>query len=373
MATWVERLRSTLAGEVRSDDIVAFLGAMKPLEDVHRQVDDARLSAKIAGEREDWQTALTWGRVMAPLWLADQLVTIVQSLSEGEAAYHRGQSAILSAASHALAVAILEPLETLIAEVSAALADPQHPLRLSLPWRAGPDGEVAHLPLPIPLPPGYLRGLLLAAERIQSATAVLLVDVKALGHSAGAPPWLIEGVQRVEGELAAARARQTMLDARLSPLLAGDNPALPEEASIKTMGMDLWSVLNTILVSGQLLADPHLLPGAPVASPSFADRAMRHAEVTSSTTRPQSRPVDQPAPVPPVRPSVPASQPKTPPPEQVRELPDIQTELTLPERTRKRSVPTEDSALSLPEIGEGAAEDQGGPSVRELPEIGPGT
>ncbi|MCL4508885.1 MAG: hypothetical protein M1296_05095 [Chloroflexi bacterium] len=380
MTTWTERIRAALAGDVASADVAALFGVTKPLDDLHQQLGDARLSAEITHGGGNWQVTVQTGPIAAPLWLADQLVALAQSLCEAEAEYHQGQPTMLSAASHALAVAVLEPLETIIAEVSAALIDPHRPSRLNLPWTVGPDGDIAHLPLPVPTPPGYLRGLLLAVERIQSATGMLLTDVKTLGHDAATPSWLIATVQRLEGELAAASARRAMLDARLSPLLSGHSPALPSSATTSSVSLDLWSVLNTALVSGQQLADPRLLPGAPSSAFSSTDGAAARPGTVAVTTVPPSEvatppaaPPGPPSTPPPLRRGSPASQPGTEaPPEQVRDLPDIQAELAPQRSAHRRPDRAEDDASPLPDIGEGpikAKHEE--PLVRELPQIGP--
>jgi len=400
VATWTERIKAALSGDVAGGDVTAMLASTTPLDAMHQQLDDRRLSARIAHVGEEWRVCLDVAPIAAPLWLADSLVTLVQALVEAEAAWHADQSGLLSEASHSLAVAALQATDSIITEVSAALVDPARPSRFTAQLRVGPRGEIAALPFPDPLPPGYANGLLLAAERVIGAAGMLRADVSTLVQRSPAPPWLTAGLRHVEGELAAHGTRLSMLRTRITQAAAGAVPA--------AVGEELWSVLNAALQSGQMVANPRQMSGAlldsarpspAAASPSRSASpdvaAARPAPSSPAPTVPPSRGNSRVAPTPPVSPRT------APDSERVRTLPDIQPMPEPPQRSRpllagtegtKHHAPTSRPADSaaLPEIGE---QEPAGPSravdaprplpridarpveeesrARDLPQIGP--
>lgn len=384
MATWTERIKAALNGDVAGGDVMAMLASTTPLDALHQQLDDRRLSARIAHVGEEWRVCLDVAPIAAPLWLGDSLVTLVQALVEAEAAWHADQSGLLSEASHSLAVAALQATDSIITEVSAALVDPARPSRFTALLRVGPRGEIAALPFPDPLPPGYANGLLLAAERVIGAAGLLRADVSTLVQRSPAPPWLTAGLRHVEGELAADGTRLSMLRTRLNQAAAGVVPA--------TVGQELWSVLNAALQSGQQVANPRQLPGAlldsarpsPAAAASPARGASPDVPVARpapSSTSPEVPPARgnsrvSPTPRPPVPPRA------VPEPERVRTLPDIQTVPEPAQRSRpllagaeviKQHDPTSGPAdpAALPEIGgqEPVGPSRAADASRPLPRI----
>ncbi|HEV7213644.1 MAG TPA: hypothetical protein VGP33_00865 [Chloroflexota bacterium] len=389
--TWAERIRATWNGDIAGGDVQALLAASGSLEILRQQLADRRLSAQIDNIGEEWRVPAAVAPLTLPLWLGDSLVTLARSLCDAEAEAHPDRPTSLSAASHALAVAALRPIETIVAEASAAAADPGRPRWLTAVVMVGPRGEVAAQSLPMPIPAGYVTGLMLAAERLHGAAGLLLADLTALLKPSQPPAWLTAAIQRVKGDLAAAGARLAMLRARLNMVVPDPQhfQAGLHGDSLPPLCHDLWEVLNAALVGGQRLSDPRLLPGA------------------------RETPTPRPIPVPPLQPSRPlpsasasvapaASSPPRPAPppaarvERALDLPDIQS---LPAQSPPQRRLVNDYApqpvkapqpSGLPEIGgrpaKGAAAEtknrplpdiggRGGrkdEEARELPEIGPG-
>lgn len=384
--TWAERIRATWSGNLAGGDVQALLAASGSLDILRQQLADRRLSAQIDNIGEEWRVLAAIAPLALPLWLGDGLVTLARSLCDAEAEAHPDRPNSLSAGSHALAVAALRPIETIVAEASAAAADPGRPRWLTAAVMVGPRGEVAAESLPSPIPAGYVTGLLLAAERLHGAAGLLLVDLTALLTPAQPPAWLSSALQRVKGDLAAAGARLAMLRTRLNMLIPDPQhfQAGWHDDSLPPLCHDLWEVLNAALVGGQRLCDPRMLPGAREAAPP-------------PKPAPPARPISPLPSTPPV-----ASSPPRPAPtlarrvERALDLPDIQTvpaqapphrrlvtdESQRPEppapqpgampeigERRVADRATERKAPALPEIGkQPQGQDE---EARELPEIGP--
>ena len=258
--SWGARLQAALSGDVSGADVSSMLAATAPLTDLSRELADRRLGAELDHAGHEWRVCMALAPVAAPLWLGEALVTIAQSFVEAEIAGHPDRPYDLSPLAHALAALLLQPVETTIAEVSAALVDPARLTGLTAPLTVGPRGAIAAYLIPDPVPLPYARGLLLAATRVQGAAQVALDDTASLVGRSPAPDWLTAALRRVGGELRAARVRLDAADVRLAPLLRAPRA---DYNTLPALCAELWDVLNTALVTGQMLREPHLLPGAP--------------------------------------------------------------------------------------------------------------
>lgn len=349
--SWVEHLRASFSGDVGAVDVTALLAAVGPLEALRHQLDDRRLSARISHVGEEWRTLADVAALALPLWLGDSLVMLAQSLREVESDAHPGRPDTLSPASHDLCVAALQPIDRIVAEASAAAADPGHQSSLTTTVIAGPGGEVAARPVPSFPPSGYLQGLLLAADRIHGAAGALATDVAPLLQTSSPPPALTTAVQHVKGDLAGAGARLDLLRARVNalPTEARHLPTTADAAA--ALCADLWRVLNIAFVSGQRLSDPRLLPGYTIPAPPRPAPIVTPIpnRPSSFTNPPQTSPPKPPMPLTPrprERPTV------------VEALPEIET---LPSSTREHRLLTNAERTTIR---------QGTPEPAELPEIG---
>lgn len=372
--SWSARLKAALSGDVSGADVAAMLAATAPLASLEQELANRRLAAEIDHTGHEWRVCTALAPIAAPLWLAEVLVTLAQSLVETEAQDHPDRPSDLSPVVHAVAASSLQPVENIIAEVSAALRDPARPSGLTAPFTVGPRGTIAAYQLPVPIPVPYARGLLLAATRVRGAAQVALDDAESLVRRAPAPGWLTSALQRVGGELRAVEARLGMDETRLTPLLR--EPHANEDA-LEALCTDLWEALNTALVIGQMVREPHLLPGAPAAPPASpsADAPPQTYRQSPQPNAPQ--PIVPPAPISAttVRPSQPSRREAAP--ERPVALPTIgdgvrDVSASVPRDAEKRastsplpSTPTtspdrrEGQPLALPQIGE--VEPQAGP------------
>jgi len=176
-----------------------LLAASGSLDILRQQLADRRLSAQIDHIGEEWRVLADIAPLAMPLWLGDGLVTLARSLCEAEAEAHPDRPNSLSPASHDLAAAVLRPIDTIVAEASAAAADPNRPPWIVAAIMVGPRGEVAAFSLPRPVPVGYVTGLLLAAERLHGAAGLLLADLTALLQPSQPPDWLAAGIHACQG------------------------------------------------------------------------------------------------------------------------------------------------------------------------------
>lgn len=393
--TWAERIRASLSGDLAGGDVRALLAASSSLDLLRQQLGDRRLSAQIDHIGEEWRVLAAIAPLAMPLWLGDGLVTLARGICDGEAEAHPDRPQALSVASHALAVAVLRPIETIVAETSAAAADPGRPPWITAAVMVGPRGEVAAFSLPAPIPVGYITGLSLAAERLHGAAGILLAELTTLLQPSQPPTWLTAGIQRVKGDLAAAGARLAMLRTRLTMLTPDGQHFSVGNDTLAPICHDLWEVINTALVGGQRLSDPRLFPGA-----RAADAPPVRPAPTVSSPYPSQRVAAPHVPVAPP-PAPPRTAPPTQPPprvERARDLPDIQTLPAAAEHSRhpsivrddRRSRPSEPNPSALPEIGGPSTAPGPSPSkaasalpkievpkhpkdteVLELPQIGP--
>jgi len=339
--SWSARLKAALSGDVSGADVAAMLAATAPLAALEQELAGRRLGAELDHAEHEWRVCLALAPIAAPLWLGESLVALAQSLLEAEAASHPDRPSDLSPLIHALAAAILQPVAAIIAEVSAALVDPERASGLTAPLTVGPRGTIAAYQLPYPIPAPYARGLLLAATRIQGAAQLVLDDTESLVTQSQAPGWLTAALRRVGGELRAAAARLGMLDTRLVPMLRAPRA---DEQMLAGICVDLWDALNTALVTGQMLREPRLLPGAPAPQP--------YASV-------QAAPAPTPLPPPAPRPQPPAPSliaPTAPRQQQPQQRPPAALPRIAPDQAApfppKPAAP--ERPLALPRIEEGA-------------------
>ncbi len=334
--SWSARLKTALNGDVSGADVAAMLAATAPLSTLEQESAGLRLAAELDHAGHEWRVCTTLAPIAAPLWLGESLVALAQSLVEADAASHPDRPDDLTPLTHALAATVLQPVAAIIAEVSAALFDPTRPAGLTAPLTVGPRGTVAAYPLPSPIPTPYARGLLLAATRVRWAAQAVLDDTESLVGRSRAPDWLTTALRRVGGELRAAGARLDMLEIRFAPVARAVHA---DQETLAALCADLWDVLDTALVIGQMLRAPHLLPGAPAVSAPGAPAPIPGA----------------PAPIPsPITPAAPRRQPAVALP---RIAPDQAS--TAPSRM---AVP--ERPFALPQIEEGAR-DATSPVMRE--------
>jgi hypothetical protein len=367
--SWGARLQAALSGDVSGADVSSMLAATAPLADLSRDLADRRLGAELDHVGHEWRVCMALAPMAAPLWLGEALVTIAQSFVEAEAASHPDRPYDLSPLAHALAVLLLQPVETTIAEVSAALVDPARPTGLTAPLTVGPRGVIAAYLIPDPVPPPYARGLLLAATRVQGAAQVALDDTASLVGRSPAPDWLTAALRRVGGELRAARVRLDAAGVRLTPLLHAPRA---DYNTLPALCAELWDVLNTALVTGQMLREPHLLPGAP---PPHAPTPDAQASPAPPVVREQRAPIS-PAPVTP-RPIIAAAPSPRPPPQPKVERPvvlpsvgdgvrEVPAPLPAPAR-REPDQPTTPTAPAHPHDEAPALPRIGGPDASATP------
>jgi hypothetical protein len=267
VADWGARLKSAWHGEVSDADLGAMFAATSGLDGLHQALEDRRLTAQIDNAGHDWRVVLAVGTIAAPLWLADALVALAGAFYDTETQSHPDRPTSVSADTHDLVATLLAPVEDIIADVTAALADPKHRAALTSPLRVGPGGDVAAYPQPDPIPILYARGLVTGARRVHTSAAVSLASAQQAVAKSPSPDWLAVGLRRLDGELQAAGARLDIAEVRLTPLLDARSS---DHTALASICRDLWTVLDAAMVAGQLASDPHLLPDARIARPTDA-------------------------------------------------------------------------------------------------------
>lgn len=314
---WGARLRAAWRGEVSNADLAAMFAATARLSDLQQALADRRLAADIEHSGNDWRALLAVGPIAGPLWLANALVTLAGALYDTEAPARAGEPAAISAYTHDVVAELLAPIEDIIADVTAALADPGHHTALTTPLRIGPGGGIAGERLAELPPTSCVRGLAAGARRVHTSAAAALAAAKATVAKSPAPDWLASGFRRIDGELQAAGARLDVAELRLTPLLSERGTAPDALAAISR---DLWTVANAAVVAGQVIADPHLLPEARVM-PNYSAPPPQTAPTFPPRARmPRARPVPLPqiaegAPsAPPDEPAAIAEKQRPPPP-----------------------------------------------------------
>lgn len=264
MADWGARLKAAWRGEVSDADLGAMFAATAGLNGLHQALEDRRLAAQIDNSGHDWRVILVVGKIAAPLWLADALVALAGAFYDTETQSHPDRPASVSSYTHDLVATLLAPVTDIIADVTAALADPTHPTALTVPLRAGPGGDIAAYPLPSPIPALYARGLSTGARRVHTSAAVSLAAAQQTVNTSLSPDWLVAGLRRLDGELQAAGARLDVAEVRLAPLLDAQSG---DHTPLTPVCRDLWTIVDAVMEAGQLVSDPHLLPEARVARP----------------------------------------------------------------------------------------------------------
>lgn len=288
---WGEILRAAWRGEVPDADLRASLAATAGLAPLQQALDDRLLAARIENPSQDWRAILAVGRIAAPLWLAGALVTVAGVFFDAASAPRAGRPpASMDAGVHDLIASLLAPVEDLAAATSAALADASRRPFLVAPLHIGPSGEITTPPAPNPPYAVYLRGLAKAARDLHTTVAAALAATRATIGTTAPPDWLTAGFQGVDAALKAAGTRLDMAEVRLGALERPDGAA-----GSGTLCHDYWTILDTALVSGQTVADPHLLPGArstPTnATPTNATPTPRMSSPPApSPSRPRAQP-----------------------------------------------------------------------------------
>lgn len=300
------RLRATWRGDVSGADLVALFAAMESLRGAQQALETRRLAAEVEHTGHEWRVFLAIGPVAAPLWLADALKSLAEAFYAAETDAHPERPSTVSAYTHDLVAALLTPVEDLLAEATAMLADPNHPSPLVAPLHVGPGGDIADGEMPRPLPLPYAQGLLSGATRVHTAASSALLALRTDLATADPPDWLTTGIERLDGTLQAAGARLDISERRLASQLATRrNTQRADPVALDGICRDLWSVVDVAVVAGQLLADPHLLPEAVTAvqagpsqsSPTPSSSSAPEAPATDVVRmRPPTHPPVHPAP-----------------------------------------------------------------------------
>lgn len=261
---WGARLRAAWRGDVSNADLAAMFAATARLSDLQQALADRRLAADIEHAGHEWRALLAVGPIAGPLWLADALVTLAGALYDADAPASPGAPAAMNAYIHDIVAELLAPIEDIIADVTAALADAGHHTALTRPMRVGPGGDIAGERSPDLPPAPYVRGLAAGARRVHTAAAAALAEASAAVAKSVAPDWLASGLRRLDGEIQGASARLDMDEVRL-PSLLGERGG-GDSAAQADVCRDLWRVVEVAVVAGQVTADPHLLPEARTAA-----------------------------------------------------------------------------------------------------------
>jgi hypothetical protein len=333
--------------------------------------------------------------IAGPLWLAEELVSMAQSLSDAEESDHPDRPAVMTSLTHGQILVLLEPLDALIGEIAGMLADPRRRPAVRLPMLMRPYSSTGagltteYVPLP------YVRGLLGGTSSIVGATQLLVVDdTKFFGHPQ-VPSWVTRAFTTAQGDLAALQTRLEAVQNRSAPVLSR-RPA--DEAALRELALNLWDLANTALELGQRLVSPTLLEGAqPLPPPRQAapQPVTGGGAPTAPPTVPQQSPAAplptpaSPAPEPPgVRrdpatvqpanpPPAPPLRPPVPPEERVAPMPQI--DIAPPQQSSgpRRPATPADQPRPLPQIGGATGEPAPRPaaapaSTTPVPPPGPG-
>lgn len=357
---WDARLKAAWHGEASGADLAAMFAATAGLSGLKQALEDRRLEAEIEQAGHDWRAVLAVGRIAAPLWLADALVGLAGTLYDAETQSHPDRPTSVSRATFEVVAALLAPVEDIIADVTAALADPNHRTALTAPLHIGPGGDIAGdiPPGPVTLP--HTQGLVSGARQIHTSAAAALAAVRTEIARSVAPEWLAAGLQRLDGELQGAGARLDMSETRLTSLAATHSG---DSAALATICGDLWRIVDVSATAGQRIADPHLLPEAAAAS-TYSAGAM----TSRRPTPPASAPL-------PAAPSPPPRSPRRPPVE-VNPLPLPRIDPGAAPLIRRQetpfpvahpAAPAPSDDIALPVIGESAPSQPANPSPKEKP------
>lgn len=333
MATGWNAVKAAWRGEISGADLAAMFAATAGLPRLHEALEDRRLEARIAQSAQagaEWRVTLSLGRIAAPLWLADALVALAGAFYDAETQPHSGRPSSINPYIHDLVASLLLPVEDIVAEVTAALADPRRPATLMLPLLVGPGGDIADYDLPRSPSVAYVGELARGARGVHTSAAATLATLRAATASSSSPAWLEAGLRRLDGDVQAAGARLDMAEVRSTAAQAtrGEDPLV-----LEALCRDLWGIIRVAVVAGQLSADPHLMPEAAAAAQAGAPPSL-------SEQAPQS--------------------PPAPPPRQVDALPLPWIDAGAAPLVRREDTPaathpaTHVDNMPLPRIGEGA-------------------
>ncbi|HEV2404300.1 MAG TPA: hypothetical protein VGR88_02540, partial [Ktedonobacterales bacterium] len=273
MATGWNAVKAAWRGEISGADLAAMFAATAGLPRLREALEDRRLEARIAQSAQagaEWRVTLSLGRIAAPLWLADALVALAGAFYDAETQPHSGRPSSINPYIHDLVASLLLPVEDIVAEVTAALADPRRPATLMLPLLVGPGGDIADYDLPRSPSVAYVGELARGARGVHTSAAATLATLRAATASSSSPAWLEEGLRRLDGDVQAAGARLDMAEVRSTAAQAtrGEDPLV-----LEALCRDLWGIIRVAVVAGQLSADPHLMPEAAAAAQAGAPPA----------------------------------------------------------------------------------------------------
>lgn len=256
---WGQRLMASWRGEVSNADLGAMFASAAGLDTAKQALADQRLAADIEHSGHEWRAVLAVGRIAAPLWLADALVALAGAFYDAETQAHPDRPTSINPYTHALVATLLAPIEDILADVIAALADATRRAPLTSPVGVGPGRDIAAYAPPVPMPAAYARGLLAGARRLHTSAAAALAALQKVCDTSSPPDWLVAGTRHLNADLQAAGTRLDVIELRLTPLLDEHGESAETQASVCR---DLWFVVNGAVVAGQLIADPHLMPEA---------------------------------------------------------------------------------------------------------------
>jgi hypothetical protein len=260
---WNAKLKGALLGEMDGADVAARVAGAYPLVELRRQLADQRLDAELAHPGEEWRLTDDLATLESPLWQAEALLALTQSLVEAEQEAHPDRPTMMSPASHDEALMLLGPLDTILAQVSTGLADPARRPTLSGVNLITPTGLGRYQNLA----PAYLKGVQRGAERLEGMVQTAISDLSALVGRSGGPDWIANGIRAFAADLAGARTTLQALGIRVS----APGGTQGGEAATVQLARELWQVVNAYLRVGQLVAAPRLMPGAaPLQAPAPA-------------------------------------------------------------------------------------------------------
>ena len=158
-------------------------------------------------------------------------------------------------------IELLGPVEALLSEMSAMLADRYRKSTIGAPLQLAPyaQGDAGlHLAR---VPAAYVRGLLDGARSTALSVQTLAADYQGFFTHATSPDWLQTAFSGLQGELAAAQSRIDACAVRVTVLL---HKQRPEEDALRDLANDLWSLITAVLLCGQQIAAPSCCPLLPV-------------------------------------------------------------------------------------------------------------
>jgi hypothetical protein len=345
--SWTGKLKNAIEGTVDGSDVLGRLASTTQLESFKQHLSDLRLEAEIANTVAPWHVPFDLAVIGAPLWLAENLVTLAQGFSEAEAAAHVNRGNAMAALTHGQLLLLLGPVDLLQSEISGLIADPQRRSLLTLPLLVRPFAHAEAGLRSERVPVSYARGLLSGATGVAGSVQLLAADYGTFFQDSNAPSWLGKAFAAVKGDLAAAQSR---LDAAESRSISLFHSQTPDEGALQELAIDLWDVTNTMLKRGQLIAAPAHMPGASplpatyVASPrgdAHASASMQAMSISGSTV--------QQSPLPQVN-SAPATSEESEPGRAAIEL-GSQSGSMPPVVDKRHELPPEEAPRMMPQIG----------------------